>query len=260
MHLIIAMILLYEKLGDKITVTGGDTDSLKIRCDESITNDILLDALKPLHEATRNALSKTMQRVRELYPDMASELNGIGEFECEKCGGYDRWKYHLEAWNKARISISQDMKPHVTCAGLSRPIGTYNIDNVIHDFIDAGYSIEKILNCILGYNVFITHELCFALEHRKPNADDILDIEVTDYLGNTSKVCQTEAIAIYDSGRMLGDTHKRTNADNLRYLKEVQKLDIDDSEKWIQFNNDKSKVQILIGGDVAYEANVQKIL
>ncbi len=251
MHLIIAIILLYKKLGDRIIVTGGDTDSLKIKCDEDITNEILLETLQPLHIAIKNALDKTMIRVRKLYPDLASNLDGIGEFECEKCCGFDRWKYHFEAWNKARISISQNDEVHMTCAGLSRPLNCYTIEDFITDLLKKGYSVNEILPNILGYNVFVTHELCFALEHKKPNCDSELDIEVVDYVGNKYKVKQKEAIALYDAGRFLGDTCKKTNADNLRYLREIQKLDVDDSDKWLQLKN--GKPQIVIGGDVIYE-------
>lgn len=253
MHLVIAMILLYRKLGNRITITGGDTDSLKIRCDEDVTNEILLDALKPLHDAIGKALTITMQRVRKLYPYLASKLEGIGEFDCEKCGGYDRWLYHMESWNKARVSISQDHKVHITCAGLSRPIDTYTIENYIEDLMNEGYDLEKLLPNILGYNVYVTHDLCFALEHKKPKAEDMIDIDVIDYLGNKTHVYQNEAIALYDSGRMLGDTTKRTNADNVRYLNNVQNLNVDDSLKWLQIVN--GKAQIVIGGDVVYEAD-----
>lgn len=250
MHLIIAIIMLHDALGNKITVTGGDTDSLKIRCDSDITNEVLLKVLEPLHIAIRNALNKTMQRVRKLYPKLSSNLYQIGEFDCEKCGGFDRWKYHMEGWNKARISISQDNKVHVTCAGLSRPIGSYHIENFIEDLISVGYSVEEILQNVLGYNVFVTHDICYALEHRKPNCNSVYMGKITDYLGNEYDVSQKEAIALYNSGRMLGDTAKRTNADNLKYLIEVQHLDIDDSSKWLELKD--GIPQIVIGGQVAY--------
>lgn len=252
MHLVIAMILLYERFGDRISITGGDTDSLKIRCDSDITNEMLLDALKPLHEAIEKAIDETMYRVREDFPEIASNLEGIGKFECEKCAGFDRWKYHMEGWNKARVSISQDMKPHVTCAGLSRPIGSYHIENFITDMIEAGYDIRELLPNIIGYNVFVSHDICHALEHRKPKADEYYDGIVIDYLGNETNVSQLQAIALYDSGRMLGDTSKRTNYDNIRYLENDRKLDIDDSFKVLQFDG---KAQISIGGEIKYEAN-----
>lgn len=250
MHLVIAMIILYNKFGNRITVTGGDTDSLKIRCDFDISDDDLIEALNPLHDAIGEALSFTMQRVRKLYPNLASNLEHIGEFECEKCHGFNRYKYHMEGWNKARISIAQDNSVHVTCAGLSRPIDKYHIENFISDLLKK-YSVEDVLLNVLGYNVFVTHDICYALEHKKPKCDEMFYGTVTDYLGNTYNVCQTQAIALYDSGRMLGDTSKRTNADNLRYLRQVQNLDIDDSQKWLQIKDNKP--QIVIGGQVEFE-------
>lgn len=252
MHLIIAMMLIYNKFGNRVMITGGDTDSLKIRCDEDITNEMLLDSLEPLHKAIKTAIYNTMKRVRETYPNLASDLKGIGEFECEKCAGFDRWKYHLEAWNKARISISQDDKVHITCAGLSRPIGAYTVENFTEDLLKKGYTPYEILPNILGYNVFVTHELCFALEHKKPNCNDIFNEKVVDYLGNEYEVCQTEAIALYDSGRCIGDSLKQTNKENIEYLRETQQMDIDDSIKWLQMNN--GKPEIVISGEVVYHA------
>ena len=49
---------------------------------------------------------------------------------------------------------------------------------------------------------------------------------------------------------MLGDTSKRTNADNLRYLRDVQNLDLDDSEKWLQLNGNTP--EMVIAGEVIY--------
>lgn len=249
MHLVIAMQLLHRIFGDRIGITGGDTDSLKIRVDESVTNEELLDALQPLHDAVEKAIDFSMERVRELYQDMASTLDHIGKFEIEDCGGYPRWKYHMEVWNKARISISEEGKVHVTCAGLSRPIGAYHIEDFISELLED-YSPEELLPMVLGYNVYVTHELCFALEHRKPNADDMYEGDVTDYLGNTYHVCQNEATALYESGRMLGDTNKRTNADNVNYLKSIGKH-VHVGERWLQMKD--GKPQIADAEGVLYE-------
>lgn len=250
MHLVIAMELLYNAFGEKIVVTGGDTDSLKISCDKSITNEMLLNALQPLHDAIRKAINKTMKRVRESFPEMASDLTSIGEFECEKCAGFDRWKIHFEAWNKARVSISQDNKVHITCAGLSRPIGKYTIENFIEDLLKEGYKPDEILPNVLGYNVYVTHSLCFALEHHVPYCNDVFVGEVTDYLGNTYEVNQIEAISLYESGRYLGEYLKKTNAENIRYLENVRGDYVDTSEKWLQLNN--GKPEIIIGDERVY--------
>lgn len=240
MHLVIAMQLLYKKFGRKISITGGDTDSLKIRVDKDVTNEQLLEALKPLHDATEKAIDFTMQRVRELYPDIASNLNHIGKFEIEDCGGYERWKYHFEAWNKARISISEENKVHVTCAGLSRPIGYYHIEDFLSELLDY-YKPEELLPMVLGYNVYVTHDLCFALEHKKPKANDFFEGKVIDYLGNEYEVNQRETIALYESGRMLGDTTKRTNSDNVKYLRSLGKY-VYTGERWLTLDEGEPKI------------------
>ena len=211
---------------------------------------MLLNALQPLHDAIRKAINKTMKRVRESFPEMASDLTSIGEFECEKCAGFDRWKIHFEAWNKARVSISQDNKVHITCAGLSRPIGKYTIENFIEDLLKEGYKPDEILPNVLGYNVYVTHSLCFALEHHVPYCNDVFVGEVTDYLGNTYEVNQIEAISLYESGRYLGEYLKKTNAENIRYLENVRGDYVDTSEKWLQLNN--GKPEIIIGDERVY--------
>ena len=249
MHLVIAMQLLFRYFGKRISVTGGDTDSLKIRVDKNVTDEELLDALKPLHDAVEKAIDLTMVRVREVHPNLASSLDHIGKFEIEDCGGYPRWKYHMESWNKARISISEEGKVHVTCAGLSRPINAYHIEDFISELLDY-YEPEELLPMVLGYNVYVTHDLCFALEHKKPNADDMVECDLTDYLGNTYHVCQNEAIALYESGRMLGDTNKRTNADNVNYLKSLGKY-VETGERWLQMKN--GKPQIVNAEGILYE-------
>lgn len=249
MHLVIAMQLLYEHFGSRISVTGGDTDSLKIRVDEDVTNEELLKALEPLHEAVEEAIDFTMTRVREMHPDLASDLEHIGKFEIEDCGGYPRWKYHMEAWNKARISISEENKVHVTCAGLSRPINAYHIEDFISELLED-YEPDDLLPMVLGYNVYVTHALSFALEHKRPDIDSIYEGDVVDYLGNKIHVCQNEAVALYESGRLLGDTNKRTNADNVNYLKSLGKF-VYTGERWLQL--DGRKPQIVDVEGVLYE-------
>lgn len=250
MHLVIAMQLLFNMFGSRISITGGDTDSLKIRVDKEISDEQLLLALQPLHNAVENAINFTMERVRKLYPEIASGLENIGKFEIESADGFDRWKYHMEAWNKARVSISENNKIHITCAGLSRPIGVYNIEDFIYDLCNM-YSAEEILPMVLGYNVHVAHELCFALEHRKPDANEYYDGVIEDYLGNKVEVHQKQATALYESERLLGDTNKRTNADNVNYLKKLDRK-VYDGERWLRLENGKPIISnfdgILFGG------------
>lgn len=240
MHLVIAMQLLYEKFGNRIGITGGDTDSLKIRVDKDVTNDDLLETLKPLHDAVENAIDYSMERVRKLYPDIASNLDNVGKFEIEDCNGYERWRYHFEAWNKARISISEERKVHVTCAGLSRPIGVYHIEDFISELLDD-YEPGEVLPMCLGYNVYVKHELCFALEHKQPKSSANFKGTVVDYLGNSCEVNQKQAIALYETGRLLGDTNKRTNADNVKYLKSIGKF-VYTGERWLKLKDRKPQI------------------
>ena len=130
MHLVIAMMLMYRRFGNRVIVTGGDTDSLKISCANDVTDTELLDALKPLHTAIENAIDLTMRRVRNTASDMASTLDHIGKFEVEDCGGATRYAEHVELWNKARVGLDVNGRVHVTCAGLPRPDGVYTIEDL----------------------------------------------------------------------------------------------------------------------------------
>lgn len=228
-HLVIAIMLIYSKLGDRATVTGGDTDSLKIACSESVTPSDILEALEPLHEATRSAIAFVQSRVRGTFPDLASTLDHIGEFEIENAEPYP---YHLEAWNKARASIDASGRCHITLAGVSRPRGAYTIETWADEQIEAGAAPERVLEFMLGYNTYIRNDTCHALEHSRPATTDVYDADVTDYLGNTSHVLAHESIALYPVGRFIGDTDKYDNAENVRYLREHGR-DIDTGEKII---------------------------
>lgn len=209
-HLVIAMELLNAALGERARVTGGDTDSLKVSCSQDVTDDELQDALRPLYEASRKAIDVTMRQVREDYPDMASTLDGIGGFEIESCGSGTRYEKHMEAWNKARISLS-DGHCHITCAGLSRPIDAYHIEMWLDDMLQKGVPFETLAPLALGYNVHVSHDVCHALQKHQPSASDVFDREITDYKGVTHRVTAPEAVALYDAGRELGETSKRSN-------------------------------------------------
>ena len=52
---------------------------------------------------------------------------------------------------------------------------------------------------------------------------------------------QKQAIALYESGRLLGDTNKRTNADNVKYLKSIGKF-VYTGERWLQLKDRKPQI------------------
>ena len=232
MHMCIAMEMVYEKFGNRVRVTGGDTDSMKVSCDEDVTDAELSEALKPIADASSKAIYLCMERVRKLYPDKASTLAGIGGFEIENEGRH--YAYHMEMWNKARISW--DGKAHVTCAGLPRPIGAYHIETFIDELVKKNaenLGIEYILRNALGFNVFVSHNICHTLETHHPLVDDVFDGDVTDYLGNTAHVSVHESNALYPSGRWLGDTLKFTNLSSMIYLRKVYGRKVDDITRYV---------------------------
>lgn len=227
MHLLIAMMLIYRRFGARVTVTGGDTDSLKISCANDVTDTELLDALEPLHTAIENAINLTMRRVRNTAPDMASTLDHIGKFEVEDCGGTTRYAEHVELWNKARVSLDMSGRVHVTCAGLPRPDGVYTIEDCIGDIMRMGHGFAETVRLALGYDVLVDYEICHTLQRNRPHVWDRYVGTVTDYRGATCHVDVPEAIALYPSGRWLGESDKQANGENLAYMRDVYNRDVE---------------------------------
>lgn len=221
MHLLIAMMLIYRHFGGRVTVTGGDTDSLKISCAADVSDVELLDVLKPLHDAVERAINTTMRRVRNTAPDMASSLDHIGKFEVEDCGGATRYVEHVELWNKARISLDGNGHVHVTCAGLPRPDGVYTIEDFIADVMRTGRGFAETVQMSLGYDVLVDYDICHTLQRNRPHVWDKYVGTVTDYQGATYHVDAPEAIALYPSGRWLGESDKQANLENITYLRSV---------------------------------------
>lgn len=227
MHLVIAMMLIYRRFGNRVTVTGGDTDSLKISCADDVADAELLDALEPLHAAIENAINLTMRRVRNTASDMASTLDHIGKFEVEDCGGATRYAEHVELWNKARVSLDMSGRVHVTCAGLPRPDGVYTIEDCIEDIMRMGHGFAETVRLALGYDVLVDYEICHTLQRKRPHVCDRYVGTVTDYRGATCHVDAPEAIALYPSGRWLGESDKQANGENLAYMRDVYNRNVE---------------------------------
>lgn len=235
MHLVIALELLYNEFGNRIRVTGGDTDSIKVSCNNDVTDKMLSDALQPIADASKQAINVCMKRMRIQHPKLASTLTGIGSFDIEvadKQTKTTRYDYHMEAWNKARVSYVNG-HTHITCAGLSRPEGAFTIEDFIDTLINNGYSIEEVFMNVLGYNVNVSNTICHALEGHKPKATDIFDGEVTDYLGNTYHVHAHESQALYPINRVLGDTTKPSNGKSVKYLREKYGRELDVQDRYL---------------------------
>ncbi len=249
MHLLIAMMLVYARLGDGVTVTGGDTDSLKIRCDATVTDSALLDCLSPLHDAVETAIDHTMRRVRATAPDMASTLDHIGKFEVEDCGDATRYARHMELWNKARVSLDTAGRVHITCAGLPRPDGAYTAEDFIRDLMESGCDFADVARMALGYDVLVDYEICHTLQRNRPHVWDRYVGFVTDYRGDMARVDVPEAIALYPSGRWLGESDKQANGENIAYLRNVYNRNVETTPRELVIQDGKSRI-VSIDGEV----------
>lgn len=225
MHLVIACLLLDERFKKRIDILGGDTDSLKIRCNRNVTDKGLQKALEPLAKASKMAIDRVSSRLRETLPDHASDLEGVGSFEVESCGATTRYVKHMELWNKARVSLDSSGQVHVTCAGLSRPAHAYNVEDFIED-VSRETSFDYAATQTLGYNVKVANEVSHMLQRTHPAPWDVVDGEITDYLGNTSHIHAPEAICLYPESRVLGETDKLSNLENVDYLQRRFKRDV----------------------------------
>ena len=247
MHLIIAMMLVYARLGDRVTVTGGDTDSLKIRCDAGVSDADLLESLQPLHDAIEAAINRTMRRVRITAPDMASTLEHVGKFEVEDCGGSSRYVEHVELWNKARVSLDVGGRVHVTCAGLPRPADVYTIEDFLRDLMTDGRGFADIVGLALGYDVLVDYEICHTLQRNRPHACDRYIGDVTDYRGETAHVDTPEAIGLYPSGRWLGESDKQANEENITYLQTTYNRHVETTPRELTLTNGKPRIVSIDG-------------
>lgn len=249
MHLLMAMMLIYRRFGDRVTVTGGDTDSLKISCADDVADTELLDALEPLHAAIETAINRTMRRVRTTAPDMASTLEHIGKFEVEDCGGATRYAEHVELWNKARVSLDAGGRVHVTCAGLPRPDGMYTIEDFIADLMRAGHGFAETVRMSLGYDVLVDYDICHTLQRNRPHVWARYVGTVTDYRGETARVDAPEAIALYPSGRWLGESDKQANGENIAYLRNVYNRNAETTPRELVMQDGKPKI-VSIDGEI----------
>lgn len=249
MHLLIAMMLMYRRFGARVAVTGGDTDSLKISCDDDVSDAELLDALEPLHDAIENAIDRTMRRVRSTAPDMASTLDHIGKFEVEDCGGATRYAEHMELWNKARVSLDINGRVHVTCAGLPRPDGVYTIEDFMVDVMRAGHGFAEAVQASLGYDVLVDYEICHTLQRNRPHVWGRYVGSVTDYRGVTCHVDAPEAIALYPSGRWLGESEKQANGENLTYIRNTYNRNVETMPRELVMRDGRPMI-VSIDGEV----------
>lgn len=242
MHMVLAIERMHETFGDAARVLGGDTDSMKISFDETVTDSDIDESLRVFGEISETARNVTMQRVRRLYPKQASSLRGVGGFEIENAGNH--YRCHVELWNKCRCSVAADSTVHITCAGLSRPSDRYHIERFMHDFIQSGYKDEDVLRLCVGYNVFVCHQICHALEGHRPKPTDKVSETIEDYEGSKADITAHEVVCLYPVGRWLGETMKRDNRATVEYLSKVYDRGVDVAVRRLYANEVTGEIEV----------------
>ena len=242
MHMAILMELLWNSLGNRIRVLGGDTDSVKVSCDNDVSDEEIENAMHPLGEAAKKAINTCMARLRKNFPDLASSLDGVGSFEIENRGNH--YVLHYELWNKARVSFD-GKKTHITCAGLPRPIGLYTIESFMDELIQAGYSPEKVLQETVGFDTFVSNAISHTLEHHKPKPTDLYTGTVTDYKGVDAYVCSHQSTALYPAPRWLGETLKLTNRLSVEYLERKYGRIIETTTRYLERDRKNGRAVLL---------------
>ena len=242
LHMVVLMELLWKSLGNRIRILGGDTDSVKVACDDDVTDDEIERAMKPIGIAAKKAIGKCMKRLRTNFPDLASTLDGIGSFEIENRGRH--YVLHYELWNKARVSYD-GKRTHITCAGLPRPIGLYTIESFMEELIQAGNRPERVISETVGFDTYISNSISHTLEHHKPRPSDVYCGTVTDYKGVDTYVCVHQSTALYPAPRWLGETLKLTNRLSVEYLEREYGRTIDSACRYLERDRKNGRAVLL---------------
>ena len=231
MHLIIAL----ELLDGIVTPLSGDTDSIK--CIATCDNGTILDALKPLHDATDRAVARVQERVRASYPDLASGFEGLGHFMIEEAApGEVRWEHQMDGWAKTRISMSHG-RYHITAAGLPQPIGMYTIENWC-DEMGKDHSFEEVAGFVLGYNAFVVPEIAHGLTAIQPKSD-MVEETIEDRDGVERSVDAPSVVMAEESGITMGDPKYENVRENIAFLKKINRYP-DLREKMVDIEDGKA--------------------
>lgn len=197
-------------------IINGDTDSVKFLAPKKSLEQIN-NALYRLSVAIDSGKKKVCARVRNAYPALYDELKGIGHYELEF-----EVKRFCASWNKA-YCIQENERFSFTLAG----IPTRRRENKFSCFIGlngyaerlykSGWSFKQVCDLLLGYNVTLAHDVILMNARKFPEWGDVFFDDVSDYQGNTCKVAEPYALALYPMSKTINDTASHDNAVNMIY-------------------------------------------
>lgn len=188
LHLVLAMLLVERELGSSVSITGGDTDSLKIAL-KSQPASAVLTALEPLLTASQRAIAVACSKAAAYWPGKAGELPGVGGFELEG----EPAELHEELWTKARASVHGG-KLELTCAGLAQPLHGVGVAEALQQLAEK-HGWERVLTEALGYGLIVGSSLSWQSgEQWGPEGSCVVSYPMDRELGSYESLANIESL------------------------------------------------------------------
>ena len=203
LHLVLAVMLIWDALGQDARIISGDTDSLKIAMRNGVTETDIRQALKPLHEATRHALDETQSRLRRTFPDLANSFEHVGEFVSDGETFVDYW----ELADKMRLGVDS-AGIHVTAAGIKR--GTY-AEATRRVWEDTGRDLERTARIMMDMDTCLSPNIARSMGRERPRAMKMVERVVTDWTGKRTFVHAHAAIRLREQSTWIMPSTSETN-------------------------------------------------
>lgn len=208
LHLVLAVQLIWDALGDDARIISGDTDSLKIAMRNGVTEDDIRRALQPLHDATRRALDETQSRLRKTFPSLANQFDHVGEFVSDG----ETFSDYYELMDKMRLGVDST-GIHVTAAGIKR--GSYSAA-VRRVWEDTGRDLERTARIMMDADTCLSPDIARSMGREQPRSTKMIDRVVTDWTGRRTFVHAHAAVRLREQSTWImpsvSDTNRETKA------------------------------------------------
>ena len=203
-----------------IKVVNGDTDSVKVVCKRGDLDD-MQKALGKLGRAIDEGKKHVCLRVEKRYPEMFDPLAYIGHYVHEFTS-----ERFCASWNKAYCT--QDEKKgsrrfSFTLAGIptrkreSKVSSFIGLNGYADRLYAIGWSFADVCNLFLGYNVTFANDVIRMNGRKFPEWGETVYLDVTDYKGDTYRVAETAALALYPMTKTVNDTSSNDNFENMQF-------------------------------------------